>query len=94
VGLQQPQFTRFFGRFGKIAEDHFDKTFDTNVRGMLFAVAWYRSTSSSSRHGASSGVGPVSGLFWWTAGMTENPKGNLTPRITCTSHIHEGMAPQ
>jgi hypothetical protein len=26
-GLQQPQFTPFFGRFGKITENHFDKTF-------------------------------------------------------------------
>jgi hypothetical protein len=37
VALQQPQFTPFFGRFGKITENHFDKTFDTNVRRMLFA---------------------------------------------------------
>ncbi len=27
-----------FGRFGQITEDHFDKTFNTNVRGLLFAV--------------------------------------------------------
>jgi NAD(P)-dependent dehydrogenase (short-subunit alcohol dehydrogenase family) len=27
-----------FGRFGEITEDHFDKTFNTNVRGLLFAV--------------------------------------------------------
>lgn len=27
-----------FGAFGEITEDHFDKTFDTNVRGLLFTV--------------------------------------------------------
>ena len=27
-----------FGTFGEITEDHFDKTFNTNVRGLLFAV--------------------------------------------------------
>jgi NAD(P)-dependent dehydrogenase (short-subunit alcohol dehydrogenase family) len=27
-----------FGKFGQIAEEHFDKTFNTNVRGLLFAV--------------------------------------------------------
>ncbi len=27
-----------FGTFGEITEEHFDKTFDTNVRGLLFAV--------------------------------------------------------
>jgi NAD(P)-dependent dehydrogenase (short-subunit alcohol dehydrogenase family) len=27
-----------FGRFGEITEEHFDKTFNTNVRGLLFAV--------------------------------------------------------
>ena len=27
-----------FGTFGEITEDHFDKTFNTNVRGVLFAV--------------------------------------------------------
>ncbi len=27
-----------FGTFGEITEEHFDKTFNTNVRGLLFAV--------------------------------------------------------
>jgi NAD(P)-dependent dehydrogenase (short-subunit alcohol dehydrogenase family) len=27
-----------FGRLGEITEDHFDKTFNTNVRGLVFAV--------------------------------------------------------
>ena len=27
-----------FGTFGEITEDHFDKTFNTNVKGLLFAV--------------------------------------------------------
>jgi NAD(P)-dependent dehydrogenase (short-subunit alcohol dehydrogenase family) len=27
-----------FGKLGEITEEHFDKTFDTNVRGLLFAV--------------------------------------------------------
>jgi NAD(P)-dependent dehydrogenase (short-subunit alcohol dehydrogenase family) len=27
-----------FGRFGEITEEHFDKTFNTNVRGLLFTV--------------------------------------------------------
>jgi NAD(P)-dependent dehydrogenase (short-subunit alcohol dehydrogenase family) len=27
-----------FSKFGEISEEHFDKTFDTNVRGLLFAV--------------------------------------------------------
>jgi NAD(P)-dependent dehydrogenase (short-subunit alcohol dehydrogenase family) len=27
-----------FGKFGDITEEHFDKTFNTNVRGLLFAV--------------------------------------------------------
>src|SRR5436305_10716488 len=27
-----------FGRFGEITEGHFDKTFNTNVRGLLFTV--------------------------------------------------------
>jgi NAD(P)-dependent dehydrogenase (short-subunit alcohol dehydrogenase family) len=27
-----------FGKFGGITEEHFDKTFNTNVRGLLFAV--------------------------------------------------------
>ena len=27
-----------FGRLGEITEEHFDKTFDTNVRGLLFSV--------------------------------------------------------
>ena len=27
-----------FGSFGEITEEHFDKTFNTNVRGLLFAV--------------------------------------------------------
>ena len=27
-----------FGKFGEITEEHFDKTFDTNVKGLLFAV--------------------------------------------------------
>jgi NAD(P)-dependent dehydrogenase (short-subunit alcohol dehydrogenase family) len=27
-----------FGRFGEITEQHFDNTFNTNVRGVLFAV--------------------------------------------------------
>ena len=27
-----------FGKFGEITEEHFDKTFNTNVRGLLFAV--------------------------------------------------------
>jgi NAD(P)-dependent dehydrogenase (short-subunit alcohol dehydrogenase family) len=27
-----------FGKFGEITEEHFDKTFDTNVRGLLFTV--------------------------------------------------------
>ena len=27
-----------FGTFGDITEEHFDKTFDTNVKGLLFAV--------------------------------------------------------
>jgi NAD(P)-dependent dehydrogenase (short-subunit alcohol dehydrogenase family) len=27
-----------FGSFGKITEEHFDKTFNTNVRGLLFTV--------------------------------------------------------
>ncbi len=27
-----------FGTFGEISEEHFDKTFNTNVRGLLFAV--------------------------------------------------------
>lgn len=27
-----------FGRFGEITEEHFDKTFDTNVRGLLFTA--------------------------------------------------------
>ena len=27
-----------FRTFGEITEDHFDKTFNTNVRGLLFAV--------------------------------------------------------
>ena len=27
-----------FGRFGEITEQHFDKTFNTNVRGLLFTV--------------------------------------------------------
>ena len=27
-----------FGKFGEITEEHFDKTFNTNVRGVLFAV--------------------------------------------------------
>ena len=27
-----------FAAFGEITEDHFDKTFNTNVRGLLFAV--------------------------------------------------------
>ena len=27
-----------FGPFGEITEEHFDKTFNTNVRGLLFAV--------------------------------------------------------
>jgi NAD(P)-dependent dehydrogenase (short-subunit alcohol dehydrogenase family) len=27
-----------FGKFGEIAEEHSDKTFNTNVRGLLFAV--------------------------------------------------------
>jgi NAD(P)-dependent dehydrogenase (short-subunit alcohol dehydrogenase family) len=27
-----------FGTFGEITEEHFDKTFSTNVRGLLFAV--------------------------------------------------------
>ncbi|CAN7553194.1 SDR family oxidoreductase [Pararhizobium sp. LjRoot255] len=27
-----------FGTFGEITEDHFDKTFNTNVRGLLFTV--------------------------------------------------------
>ncbi len=27
-----------FGTFGQITEEHYDKTFDTNVRGVLFAV--------------------------------------------------------
>jgi len=26
------------GRFGEITEEHFDKTFNTNVRGVLFTV--------------------------------------------------------
>jgi NAD(P)-dependent dehydrogenase (short-subunit alcohol dehydrogenase family) len=27
-----------FGTLGKITEEHFDKTFNTNVRGLLFTV--------------------------------------------------------
>jgi len=27
-----------FGRFGEITEEHFDRTFNTNVKGLLFAV--------------------------------------------------------
>ncbi len=27
-----------FGKFGEITEEHFDRTFNTNVRGLLFAV--------------------------------------------------------
>jgi NAD(P)-dependent dehydrogenase (short-subunit alcohol dehydrogenase family) len=27
-----------FGKFGEISEEHFDKTFNTNVRGLLFTV--------------------------------------------------------
>lgn len=27
-----------FGKFGEITEEHFDKTFNTNVRGLLFSV--------------------------------------------------------
>jgi NAD(P)-dependent dehydrogenase (short-subunit alcohol dehydrogenase family) len=27
-----------FGSFGEITEEHFDKTFNTNVRGLLFTV--------------------------------------------------------
>ena len=27
-----------FGKFGEITQEHFDKTFNTNVRGLLFAV--------------------------------------------------------
>jgi NAD(P)-dependent dehydrogenase (short-subunit alcohol dehydrogenase family) len=27
-----------FGKFGEITEEHFDKTFNTNVRGLVFAV--------------------------------------------------------
>src|SRR6266446_1203411 len=27
-----------FGTFGEITEEHFDRTFNTNVRGLLFAV--------------------------------------------------------
>src|SRR5206468_10789187 len=27
-----------FGTFGEITEEHFDKTFNTNVRGLLFTV--------------------------------------------------------
>ena len=27
-----------FGRFGEATEEHFDKTFDTNVRGLFFSV--------------------------------------------------------
>jgi NAD(P)-dependent dehydrogenase (short-subunit alcohol dehydrogenase family) len=27
-----------FGRLGEISEEHFDRTFNTNVRGLLFTV--------------------------------------------------------
>jgi NAD(P)-dependent dehydrogenase (short-subunit alcohol dehydrogenase family) len=27
-----------FGKFGEVTEEHFDKTFDTNVRGLFFSV--------------------------------------------------------
>jgi hypothetical protein len=35
-GLQQPQFTPFFGRFGKITENRFDKTFVACLRRLRY----------------------------------------------------------